>query len=966
LELTSNFEMDGIRPDDEIISIVLHYSYKTNVSQTIDLQLYNYSSQSYSTMNSSSYTEFDNCTYSIDCSDFYNENFELKVKFSGKNSSVFKFFLNQIKLQYEWTKGSFQVDSIYREIANMSTDLLVLNGTMESDGDLLAQDNDYVLFNSNSSVLAFDTYFNLEEILPGDSIKSLFLNYSFKTNISQLVNISIYNFTSTSWYTVESSVHTSFFNGSQDIKFSDFFNSNFDIYVKIDGENQSSEFQFYLDKFVIEYQFIPFSFRSSKWNSSIDVVEGDYSTFQSTDTNEYSATYDFHNEPDETSGTDIEFVDSVSNQGSSYIKVISSKDGHKKVLEAYDGSTAGFNTIYHYFDVQTSGTIEWWWRTTTSSYGANIYFSGGGGAGPQIGINAGHITHEESSGHENIRGISVNTWYHIRLDFECSSGGYMGLNPDTMRIFIDGVEYGPYNFRFGNNADNLTTSMFYNGYWAGSGFYTYYDAWGESWDSNYTIGDNLYAPNYVNETFNLSLDELKDNFKSCEIVHSLKTSVSQNVSLNIYNFTGASWYEYKTISTDNSTFYNGSYVFTDINFLSDNYTVKVLVNAWNSSTGSFDLYLQKLEARYSWSKTHADFGQGEEDIGLDIDYEMSSNDKTVFYGNNVFNTEGSYLITLVADDGTSCAKVGKVIEIVGSSPYYSISDFSNETLEDRAIQFTSNLDITDEDTTLMEYKYFWLFGDGTYSNEKSPLHSFSDSGVYNISLTVMDCYGNTFTDLKNITITESTPLITGPFTFHGVEGQNTNLDIDVFDALLDERDIEYEWYNATDLVSNDKKPSVLLEDGLYQYSLDVSDKLDNSATANISIVIEDVPPVIFVTNYMYSGGSVSESEGFFSGTVDGPGELELKAYGYDIGDNDDLDYYWTVINGNSSYTANSLDAGISSTKKFRVTETAAYLGQVKVVSANMSSVSSFIINSIIDSNGNGISDESEAMILEYY
>ena len=43
--------------------------------------------------------------------------------------------------------------------------------------------------------------------------------------------------------------------------------------------------------------------------------------------------------------------------------------------------------------------------------------------------------------------------------------------------------------------------------------------------------------------------------------------------------------------------------------------------------------------------------------------------------------------------------------------------------------------------------YNWDFGDGTFSNEKQPIHQFSTAGTYNISLTVFQdssflCYDN--------------------------------------------------------------------------------------------------------------------------------------------------------------------------------------------------------------------------------
>ena len=49
--------------------------------------------------------------------------------------------------------------------------------------------------------------------------------------------------------------------------------------------------------------------------------------------------------------------------------------------------------------------------------------------------------------------------------------------------------------------------------------------------------------------------------------------------------------------------------------------------------------------------------------------------------------------------------------------------------------------------------YFWDFGDGTYSTEKNPVHIYSASGIYTISLTVEDKYGDGDVEIKNNYIT---------------------------------------------------------------------------------------------------------------------------------------------------------------------------------------------------------------------
>ena len=47
----------------------------------------------------------------------------------------------------------------------------------------------------------------------------------------------------------------------------------------------------------------------------------------------FPATYNFRDEANGTEGDDIGFIDSYDETGDPYIKIIASKDGHKKVLE---------------------------------------------------------------------------------------------------------------------------------------------------------------------------------------------------------------------------------------------------------------------------------------------------------------------------------------------------------------------------------------------------------------------------------------------------------------------------------------------------------------------------------------------------------------------------------------------------------------------------------------------------------
>ena len=87
-----------------------------------------------------------------------------------------------------------------------------------------------------------------------------------------------------------------------------------------------------------------------------------------------------------------------------------------------------------------------------------------------------------------------NTWYHVRVDFECTAGVYKGLAQFDWHMYINGVHYGDYNFA--HNEAHADEILFWsNG--AESGAHLYLDALGFSWDPEYiALGDNVYWDYY--------------------------------------------------------------------------------------------------------------------------------------------------------------------------------------------------------------------------------------------------------------------------------------------------------------------------------------------------------------------------------------------------------------------------------------------------------------------------------------
>jgi len=61
--------------------------------------------------------------------------------------------------------------------------------------------------------------------------------------------------------------------------------------------------------------------------------------------------------------------------------------------------------------------------------------------------------------------------------------------------------------------------------------------------------------------------------------------------------------------------------------------------------------------------------------------------------------------------------------------------------------------------------YFWDFGDGQKSTQKSPVHQFMQASVYNVTLTITDFDGDTCTASQTITVTNGNQIDPGILLF---------------------------------------------------------------------------------------------------------------------------------------------------------------------------------------------------------
>ena len=299
-----------------------------------------------------------------------------------------------------------------------------------------------------------------------------------------------------------------------------------------------------------------------------------------------------------------------------------------------------------------------------------------------------------------------------------------------------------------------------------------------------------------------------------------------------------------------------------------------------------------------------------------------------------------------------------VSSVTNPKPSGKIGWLSNTAYEGESVKLTS--ETNDGDVTGMIY--MWDFGDGTVVYSKNALHTWPYSGVYNVTLTIADPFGNIHRDQESITILPKAPEILGPFAFQGSEGSSIVLDVEIYDSCIDDSCLEYFWYNDKGvLVSQDLKPLFTLDDGTHIFTLKVVDSSGLSSSKNIVVTMHSLSPEVYISNYMYHG-VVGEY------WYDNDGKLELTAYGIDtLLDSEKLYFYWTIRNGKKVFRTEDGSNQCHSTVTFTCKQTTTYQGEVRIVDPEGNEkVATFQILSTIDSSLNGVDDETEEMLQNPY
>ena len=196
----------------------------------------------------------------------------------------------------------------------------------------------------------------------------------------------------------------------------------------------------------------------------------------------YKGTYNFKDELGEE-GTDIGFIDSMALHDGEVI-IIDEWLGHKNILRLQDDATPGEDPVVRHFITQaTSGTHEFWVGSNDVSELWELhFFEAGNDYIIRFRIEGGNLKYRaRDDTFPTIIAVVNNILYHIKVVWRAD---------DTFDVFVNGTK--EVDNQQTNNVQVSGPTLFRMQGFGDSEDYLYIDAYGETEDPSYTVGDNNY------------------------------------------------------------------------------------------------------------------------------------------------------------------------------------------------------------------------------------------------------------------------------------------------------------------------------------------------------------------------------------------------------------------------------------------------------------------------------------------
>ncbi|MHA1652232.1 MAG: PKD domain-containing protein, partial [Candidatus Helarchaeota archaeon] len=362
---------------------------------------------------------------------------------------------------------------------------------------------------------------------------------------------------------------------------------------------------------------------------------------------------------------------------------------------------------------------------------------------------------------------------------------------------------------------------------------------------------NILSSNIIPIISSISVDKISaDVYEEIEFNVSL-SPLSGPINYYIYNFHDSSEPLVTTRSIVNHSFpFEGYYLVTvtavGIGGITDDKTIEITIEN-EQPTGQLAFpstaYEDEDVTLYAIQVSDSDH-----DLSL-LRYHWLFGDGNYMEGNPVnwsWSDAGEYPITLtIFDDQNALYTSTNFIEILNTIPKANFTTDINMVLEDQPIFFNASLS-SDSPSDFPSLRYYWDFDDGMVGRGMEIEHIFSKSGVYNVTLLVIDDNGAKSICNKLIIVMNSPPTveIIDPY-IQLFEGDTHTFYANSSDTLSDFQILKYNWSFGGDgwQISHQ-----FLDDGIYPYSVVVSDPEGETAIDSGEVQVNNVAPKVSLTS----------------------------------------------------------------------------------------------------------------------
>jgi PKD repeat protein len=266
-------------------------------------------------------------------------------------------------------------------------------------------------------------------------------------------------------------------------------------------------------------------------------------------------------------------------------------------------------------------------------------------------------------------------------------------------------------------------------------------------------------------------------------------------------------------------------------------------------------------------KLHGIVNDTESDVGsLELAWDFDDGnglswDSDNYVATHKFQNQGSYTVELkVKDDDGSVNKTTTEVRVFNVDPVAEFSMSATTIWEDEIIYFDA-ADTTDTRSDLANLEYYWDFGDQMTEMGRTVAHSFIYSGIFQVTLTVIDDDNAESKVSYFVTVNNVRPeAIITTEVLEAYVGQEVNFSADGSrDSKTDLERLIYEWEfedGVTDSLKNTKY--TFSRAGEYTVTLKVTDDNGDTSYASVIMKIRSMPESDSTTSRLLDLG---ETEG---------------------------------------------------------------------------------------------------------